>query len=285
MSDYSTSIEDEKSMQGDIKRFEAKKKKSDRKYFLISMISVAIFIAIWWLATDVFKAFPAYALPSPLAVVKGFIYKLTNKAPDNGTLFQHIFASLQVAFSGYALGVLIGVPLGIMMAWNQKFDLIFTPLFDLIRPIPTIAWIPLMILWFGIGLPAKAAIVFMSAFVPCVINSYSGIKSASNVHLWVSQTFGASRSQMLKTVAIPAALPQIFTGLRISLGSAWTSLAAAEMLAASRGLGFMIQLNRQLARPDLIIVGMLTIGAVGAFLSKLLSLLENKLVKGMNVND
>ena len=132
---------------------------------------------------------------------------------------------------------------------------------------------------FGIGLGAKSAIVFMSAFVPCVINTYSGIKATTQVHLWVAQTFGASRGQMLKEVAIPTALPYIFTGLRVSLGASWTSLCAAEMLAASRGLGFMIQLNRQLARADLIIVGMLTIGAVGAILSVGLGYLEKKFVK------
>lgn len=267
-----------------VKDFKLKEAEKNRKYFMISLIAVIIFITFWWLATDVFKFFPTYALPSPVTVLKGFIFKLNHTAPDNGTIFQHILASLKVAFSGYILGAVIGIPLGIMMAWNRIFDLIVTPLFDLIRPVPTIAWIPLMIIWFGIGLQAKAAIVFMSAFTPMVINSYSGIKSTKNVHLWVAETFGASRMHMLWTVAIPSALPQIFTGLRISLGSSWTALAAAEMLAASQGLGFMIQLNRQLARPDLIIVGMLTIGAMGAFLSKLLTLLEKQVVKGMNVN-
>lgn len=261
------------------------KKKNARKFIIISATAIITFIIIWEILTDVLKIFPSYALPSPYKIASSFITKLTSKAPDNGTLFQHIWASLQVALSGYALGVLIGVPLGICMAWFSKFNLIATPLFDLIRPIPTIAWIPMMILWFGIGLGAKAAIVFMSAFVPCVINTYSGIKSTSQVHLWVSQTFGASRWQMLKNVAFPTALPYIFTGMRVSLGSAWTSLCAAEMLAASQGLGFMIQLNRQLARADLIIVGMLTIGGVGAFLSFILGIFERNLVKGVARNE
>ena len=98
------------------------------------------------------------------------------------------------------------------MAWFRRVDMFVTPLFDLIRPVPTIAWIPLMILWFGIGLGAKAAIIFVSAFVPCVINAYAGIKQTKPVHLWVAQTFGASRREMLFTVAIPTALPLIFTG-------------------------------------------------------------------------
>lgn len=259
----------------------AERKKRNRKFAVISIVSVTLFISIWEILTDILKIFPSYALPSPFKVASSFITKLNGKAPDNGTLFQHILASLQVALTGYTLGALVGIPLGIFMAWFRKFNMVATPLFDLIRPIPTIAWIPMMILWFGIGLGAKSAIVFMSAFVPCVINTYSGIKATNQVHLWVAQTFGGSRIQMLKEVAIPTALPHIFTGLRVSLGAAWTSLCAAEMLAASRGLGFMIQLNRQLARADLIIVGMLAIGAVGAFLSFILGIFEKKVVKGV----
>ena len=137
-----------------------------------------------------------------------------------------------------------------------------------------------MILWFGIGLGAKAAIIFVSAFIPCVINSYAGIKQTRPVHLWVAQTFGASRTKMLFTVAIPTAMPLIFTGLRISLQAAWTTLCAAEMLAANKGLGYMIQLNRSLARADLIIVGMLTIGLIGTIFSVVLGKMEKKMVRG-----
>lgn len=264
-----------------LKAYLVAKQKNKRRMLIISVLSVVIFLAVWQLVTDGLRLFPAQALPSPLKVAQSFVAKLTEVAPDNGTLFTHIISSLQVALSGYLIGALVGIPLGILTAWWRRADLIVTPLFDMIRPIPTIAWIPLMILWFGIGLGAKAAIVFMSAFVPCVINTYSGIKATSQVHKWVAETFGASRRQMLMTIAIPTALPYIFTGLRISLGAAWTSLAAAEMLASSSGLGFMIQINRTLARPDLILVGMLTIGAVGALLSVLLGLLERRVVKGV----
>lgn len=257
------------------------RRRNNIKLTTISICSLLVFFGVWQLATDVLHLMPAYSLPSPVTVFRSFIQKLTTKAPDNGTLFQHIATSMKVAGSGYILGAVIGIPLGIYMAWFRRIDLFVTPLFDLIRPVPTIAWIPLMILWFGIGLSAKAAIIFVSAFVPCVINSYAGIKQTLPVHLWVAQTFGATRTKMLFTVAIPTALPLIFTGLRISLGTAWMTLCAAEMLAASRGLGYMIQLNRQLGRPDLIIVGMLTIGGIGALLSWLLGMAEKKLVKGV----
>lgn len=259
---------------------EKKRRHDRRKFGLISFCSLCIFFGIWHLATAVLHLMPEYCLPGPVQVLKAFFYKLNHKNPDGGTLFMHIVASLKVALSGYFLGAVIGIPLGICMAWFKKIDLFVTPLFDLVRPVPTIAWIPLMIVWFGIGLGAKAAIIFVSAFIPCVINSYAGIKQTKPVHLWVAQTFGANRNRMLFTVAIPTAMPLIFTGLRISLQAAWTTLCAAEMLAANRGLGYMIQLNRMLARADLIVVGMLTIGFVGTVFSAVIGKLEQMFVKG-----
>lgn len=264
----------------DVTELEKKQRHDKRKFAFISLLSLVVFFGIWYVATAVMHLMPEYSLPSPVQVLEAFVYKLGNKAPDGGTLFQHIGASLKVALTGYMLGAVIGIPLGICMAWYRRIDLFVTPLFDLIRPVPTIAWIPLMILWFGIGLGAKAAIIFVSAFIPCVINSYAGIKQTKPVHLWVAQTFGASRTKMLFTVAIPTALPLIFTGLRISLQAAWTTLCAAEMLAANRGLGYMIQLNRTLARADLIIVGMLTIGFIGTMFAVVLTQLEKRVVKG-----
>lgn len=263
-----------------VTELEKKQRHDKRKFACISLLSLVVFFGVWYAATAVLHLMPDYSLPSPVQVLEAFIYKLGNKAPDGGTLFQHIAASLKVALTGYLLGAVIGIPLGICMAWYKRIDLFVTPLFDLVRPVPTIAWIPLMILWFGIGLGAKAAIIFVSAFIPCVINSYAGIKQTKPVHLWVAQTFGGSRTKMLFTVAIPTALPLIFTGLRISLQAAWTTLCAAEMLAANRGLGYMIQLNRTLARADLIIVGMLTIGFIGTLFAVVLTKLEKKVVKG-----
>lgn len=260
--------------------FAKEKRRQKIKFGIVSFLSLCAFFGIWYLCSAVLHLKPDYVLPSPVQVVTAFITKLTTKAPDGATLGGHILASLKVALSGYFLGAIVGIPLGIAMAWFRKVDMFVTPLFDLIRPVPTIAWIPLMILWFGIGLGAKAAIIFVSAFVPCVINSYAGIKQTKPVNLWVAQTFGASRREMLFTVAIPTALPLIFTGLRISLGTAWMTLCAAEMLASNRGLGYMIQLNRTLARADLIVVAMLTIGVIGTIFTVGLDALEKKFVKG-----
>ena len=251
--------------------------------WLISAISIASVLLFWYLITDGLHLFSSYLFPSPVAVFKAFVNKLTVTVPDGGTLFTHLVASLQVALYGYFLGIVIGVPLGILMAWHRKVDLIVKPIFDLIRPIPPVGWIPLMILWVGIGQSAKAMVIFVSAVTPCIVNSYTGIKQTSQVHLWVAQTFGATRRQMLFDVAIPSALPMIFSGLKVSLGASWMALVAAEMLASTKGLGYMIQMNRMVGRADNIIVGMLMIGVVGAILSAILGLVEDRFVKGRHV--
>lgn len=256
------------------------KKKKKINYTAVSVCAVALFVLVWYLATDVLKLAPSTMLPSPVKVLKTFVVKFYDPRPDGATMLQHLGASLQVALSGYMIGVVIGVPLGIAMAWNEKADMFIRPLFDIIRPIPGIAWIPVMIILFGIGLLSKAMVIFLSSFTACVINSYSGIKQTKAVHLWVGQTFGATRRQLLFKVAIPTSLPMLLTGLRVALGSSWGALVAAEMLASTRGLGFMIQQCRGLFRPDVIVAGMIAIGLVGAFLTYLLTLLERRVLKG-----
>lgn len=261
-----------------------KKNKDGWKYKLISIITILIILFVWWLVTDGLHLVSHLILPSPGKVLDTFIYKLMGGVnPDGSTLLQHVGASLKIALGGYFLGVLIGVPLGIGMAWNRKFERFAKPLFDIIRPIPALAWIPLMILWLGIGYWSKVGIIFFAAFISATINSYAGIKQTRTVHLWVARTFGATDRQMLFKVAIPTAMPMIFTGLRLALGSSWVALVAAELLAATQGVGYMIQVGRMLGRPDIIIVGMITIGLVGYLMSYSLELLQKKFVRQKEV--
>ncbi|NBI89466.1 ABC transporter permease [Lachnospiraceae bacterium] len=248
---------------------------------VISICALFGFFLIWYLVTEVWKLAPETLLPSPLKALETGITKWNVKKPDGSTLPQHIFSSLRVSLLGFCFGAVIGVPLGIMMAWWEKADMCLKPVFDFVRTIPPIAWIPIMIILLGIGVVAKASIVFLSAFIPCVVNSYTGIKSTKKVHIWVGQTFGASKTRLLFKVAIPSALPYIFTGLKVSLNSSWGSLVAAEMLGSDSGLGYMIQLGRLLCRADLIIVGMVVIGIMGTILSAILDFMEMKLVKGV----
>ena len=258
------------------------KKISRKQYIILSIVSLFVFFLVWELVTDVFHVFSDLTLASPVKVVQTFIYKLNHKQPDGGTIQRHMWASLRVALSGYALALVIGIPMGIFMAWSKPVDLLVRPIFDFVKAIPGLAWAPLMIILFGIGFTSKVLTIFIAGMVPCVLNSYSGIKQTKDVHLWVARTFGASNMQMLFKVAIPTALPMIMTGVRVALGSAWMCIVAAELIASSEGLGYMIQQCRGIFRPDVIIVGMLCIGGLGSLITWLIGLVEKKIVKGRN---
>lgn len=243
---------------------------------MLSFFSLVAFFLIWE-AVCRFEIVSPYVLVPPSKIVSLFIFKLSNINPDGATLIQHTITSLILALTGFSCAVVVGVPLGLLMGWYKPFDNMVRPLFDLIRPIPPIAWIPLSILWLGIGFQAKAFIIFLAAFVPCVINSYTGIKLTDPVLIRVTKIYGASNWQTFLKIGVPSAIPMTFTGLKLSLNSSWTTLVAAELHAASQGLGFLIQMGRSLVRPDLIIVGMLTIGLTGALMSAILTKIESKI--------
>lgn len=258
-------------------------KRSNLKYLIISLISICSVIAVWHICINILHLKPAGVFPGPEKVFQTFIKKLYTKAPDGAVLGQHLWTSTRIALIGYGMGVAVGVPLGIAMAWNKWIDKFVRPLFDLIRPIPGLAWIPMFILLFGIGIMSKAMVIFLGSLIACIVNSYTGIRQTQELHLWVGDVFGASNSQKLFKIAIPTALPMIFTGMRVALGTAWTSLVAAELLASTKGLGFMIQQARAINRPDIVMAGMLAIGAVGAIFDAVLHFLEIRVAKGMNV--
>lgn len=256
-------------------------KRKNREQFklqLIAVLSVVCFILIWEVVVKT-GLVNARTLPAPSKVIQSLIVKTHSKAPDGNTLMQNIAASLKVALSGFSIAVVLGIPLGLVMGWYKGADKFLTPLFELIRPVPPIAWIPLVVLWMGIGLKAKALIIFFSAFVPCVINSYTGIKMTNPVLINVSRTFGASNFKIFRQIGIPSSLPMVMAGVKLALGNSWSTLVAAELLAANAGLGFMIQMGRQLARADVVVMGMLIIGILGAILTLILTKIENHLLR------
>lgn len=255
-----------------------KQRKDSLKYFLLGMVGIFSFLLIWQAVCSLGLVSPK-RLPSPITVIETWLYKWTNKNPDGSTLGVNILASLQVSLTGFIVAVVVGIPLGLIMGWWDYADRFLRTIFEIIRPIPPIAWIPLVVVWMGIGLKAKALIIFFSAFVPCVINSYTGIKLTSETLINVSKTFGASKTEIFFKVGIPSSLPMVFSGIRIALGASWTTLVAAEMLAATAGLGYMIQIGRTIARADVVIAGMITIGALGAIMSAVLSKVENHFLR------
>ncbi len=256
------------------------KKAGKTRYVVMSVCSVLVFLVIWYLCTDVFKLLPSKTLCSPVRVVLTFIDKLTNPNPDGATLLVHAWSSLKITLTGYIIGIVFGVILGIAMAWYRGADLFIRPIFDLIKPIPGVAWVPVLILMLGIGMASKVTVIALASFVPVLLNTYSGIRQTKDVHIWVARTFGATNWQMLCKIAIPTSLPYIMTGIRVALGASWTTIVAAELIASTQGLGFMIQQSRGIYRIDIIIVGMLTIGLIGALLAVVITAIEKKVVKG-----
>lgn len=252
-------------------------------YTMLSIAGILTFLLVWQLVTSLGIISPKYLVP-PLNIVKLFFAKFHDTQPEGATLPMDIFASLKIALIGLTLAITIGVPLGWTMGWYDKVNAFVRPVFEIIRPIPPISWIPLTIAWLGIGIGAKAFIIFFSAFIPCVINAYTGIQQTSPVLINVAKTCGASNFTIFYKVGIPSSLAVTFAGIRVALGNSWSTLVAAEMLAANVGLGYMIQMGRMFARPDIIILGMLVIGAFGALLAGLLGFAEKRFVKGVNRN-
>ncbi len=252
-----------------------------RKNVLLSMAGLILFFALWELFVDV-GIISERALCSPSKLVSTFIVKLTSKNPDGATLIVNTLASLKLAVLGFLIAVAVGIPLGLFMGYFKAFDKFMTPIFEILRPIPPIAWIPIVILTLGIGLSAKIFIIFISAFCGCVINSYLGIKLTNKTYINVARTFGASDWQIFTKVCLPSAVNMIFAGVRTALNSSWGTLVAAEMLAATSGLGYMIQMGRRLIRPDIIVLGMFTIGSIGALMGLILGGIEKKIAPWRN---
>jgi len=243
---------------------------------IIPVLSIITFLLIWELLVR-YGIIPTRYLPRPSELINTFIDKLSNPKPEGSTLPMNILSSLRISFTGFLIAVIIGVPLGWFMGWYKPIDRFVKPLFEIIRPIPPIAWIPLTILLLGIGIRAKVYIVFFAAFIPCVINAYTGIRLADITLINVAKTCGANNFQIFVKVGIPSSFQMVFAGIRIALGASWTTLVAAEMLAAGSGLGYMILMGRQFARPDLIVLGMLIIGSIGALMAIVLSKIEQRM--------
>ena len=217
-----------------------------------------VILVAWGVLADLMRN--TTLLPSPLAVVETLI-----RLVGSGAIFQHTGTSLGRIFLSWSLAAAIAVPLGIAMGRSERMDHFVRPFIELFRSISPIAWIPLAILWFGIGLAGKVFIIFIGSFFPVLLNTIAGVKGVPPILITAAKTFGCSPVQLTTRVCVPAALPTIATGLRISFGTAWMTIIAAEMVAAKSGLGYMIIDGMEILRSDIVIVGMAVIGLLGFF--------------------
>lgn len=257
-----------------VKLVQDQKKKITYRDTMLSISGILFFFLLWEFFA-ISGIVDSKKLTDVLSVLKLFILKFSDPNPDGAVLLVNVWSSLEVALCGFGLAVVIGIPLGWLMGWYRGFDSFMRPIFEIIRPIPPVSWIPLTIVWLGVGLQAKAFIVFFAAFVPCLINSYTGIRQTKEVLKNVGKTCGASYFTVFWKVGIPSSMTMTFAGVKVAIGNAWATLVAAEMLASSSGLGYMILMGRSYGRVDLVIMGIVVIGVLGVVISALINLLEN----------
>lgn len=237
---------------------------------LLSMIIPVIVIIAWYYVTN-FKDTPAAILPKISAVGRAFIKQLSN-----GQLVDDISVSVSRVLKGYFLAALLGIALGTLMGMSSTIRNIFTLSLNTIRQIPMMAWVPMIILWCGIGDLSKVVIIILGAFFPIMVNTLSGITSTSLGYIEVARLYRLNSWQIFLRVYLPSALPQIFVGLKVGLGISWMAVVAAELIASSSGIGFRMSEARNLMQPDVMIVGMILIGVLGILMDRLLSLLSKK---------
>ncbi|MBM3596624.1 MAG: ABC transporter permease [Alphaproteobacteria bacterium] len=230
-------------------------------------------IALWYVFTEIVPLFHHVMLPSPLAVIR-----MLQRLVSNGELARHIVASLERILYANLGALALGVPLGLAMGLYRPIDRLLDGIISMFRPIPPLAWVPLSILWLGIGTLSVVFITFLAAFFAVLINTIAGARSVERLHVRAALSLGVSRRRMMTHVVMPSVAPYIFTGFRIAIGVSWMSIVAAELIAASSGLGYMITYYREVLRTDAIIVGMLTIGIIGLLMDILTRRIEQWLM-------
>lgn len=242
---------------------------------MISLATVLGLIALWYLISAL-ALIPELFLPSPTAVWHKFL-TVSQQGFMHATLWQHLAESLARVLSALFAAIVIGVPLGICMGLNRWVAAIFDPIVELLRPIPPLAYLPLLVIWFGIGESTKVLLIFLSILTPIVISSAYGVLSHQKNRERAALSLGATRVQVLKYVILPAALPHILTGIRIGLGVGWSTLVAAELVAAERGIGFMLQSAAQFLVTDVVILGIIVIAIVAVSFELFLRWLQKQL--------
>ena len=228
-------------------------------YYIGPYLLIAAFLLLWNSVASTGKTL----LPAPVETLKRLVTIWSGNVAKHPMIY-HVWISMRRVLMALLVSVVVGIPFGIAMGWNRMFLAIFKPLFEVIRPVPPIAWVPLFTLWFGTNEFSRVAIITMGVFMPIVINSYSGVVMVPEINFQVGKVFGAKSTDMLFDVVLPSSLNAIFAGVRTALGGGWMVLLASEMLGAREGLGFLIMQGSSANDLALAIVGMVMIGLFGA---------------------
>lgn len=249
---------------------------------LICMVLPAAAILLIMTGWISFSILNPRLMPGPPEVAVRFIKTFT-KPVANTILLGHIWASLRRVLIGLFFAWVAGIGLGVLIGWNKKAKALLGSVLEVLRPIPPIAWIPLVIMWFGIGEFSKVFIVFIGTIFGLIVNTSAGIHLVDQINVDVGRIFGGNQRQILTDIVVPTALPSIFAGIRTSVSSGWTTVVAAEMLGAKLGLGSLVTKGWQGNDMALVLVAVISIAAIGALLSALLSKLEKVVCPWNNI--
>ncbi|WP_447214916.1 taurine ABC transporter permease TauC [Citrobacter pasteurii] len=242
----------------------------------LSLGTLVVILAVWWTVAALQLISPLF-LPAPGQVLQKLITIAGPQGFMDATLWQHLAASLARIVIALLAAVLLGIPVGIAMGLSPTMRGILDPIIELYRPVPPLAYLPLMVIWFGIGETSKILLIYLAIFAPVAMSALAGVRSAQQVRVRAAQSLGASRAQVLWFVILPGALPEILTGLRIGLGVGWSTLVAAELIAATRGLGFMVQSAGEFLATDVVLAGIAVIAVIAFILELGLRALQRRL--------
>lgn len=227
----------------------------------ISTITVVLLLALWWLASHL-RWLPPLFLPTPESIVTAFIDAWQGNLQGGQPLTEHFAASMMRVFGAFGLAVVTAVPVGVMMGVSRIARGVFDPPIEFYRPLPPLAYLPLIVIWFGIDETSKVLLIFLACFAPLAMSAQAGVRSVTIEQINAAYSMGATPWQVVRHVVIPAALPDILTGMRIAIGFGWTTLVAAEMVAATAGLGQMVLNASNFLRTDVVIMGIVLIGLI-----------------------
>ena len=253
--------------------------KSPRPYLML--IGFALFLSFWYLAVEVWKLPRFREMPGITVVIKEWLAREPTYGLSIYTdeYYQHIWVSIWRVAQAFFLATVLGVPIGLLLGWSRKFKEYVFPIFEVFRPIPILAWVPLAIVMFVATESAVIFLTFLASFFATALNTMLGVESIDESYVRAANCLGANRAQVFRHVILPGALPFIFTGLQISIGVSWFSLVAAEMVSGQYGLGYVINTSYTMVRYPTIVIGMITLGAVGYVTSAMVRVVGDYLMQ------
>ncbi|GGM16674.1 ABC transporter permease [Nakamurella endophytica] len=238
----------------------------------LGVAAIAVVVLVYWVLT-LTSDNPAL-LPPPGEILQGFV-----DGVRDGSLVDATLASLRRVAIGYGIGCAVAVVVGSLRGWFRFVGYILDPIVDALRPVPALAYIPLVILWFGIGESARILVIGVASFLSCIVSVTAGMRRVPPVYVDAARTMGARRTRIFLTIALPSSVPFIFAGLRVALGAAWGTLVAAELIAAQTGLGYLLQAGQEFFHTEIVIVALIVIGVIGFLMDALLQAVESWLLR------